>query len=96
MRRRPRVAILREEGSNGDREMTSAFHAAGFEAWDVVLSDVQSGRVDLADFRGVVAVGGFSYADVLDSAKGWAGVVRFNERLWHSFETFIERPDTFK
>ncbi len=67
------MAILREEGSNGDREMTSAFYAAGFEPWDVVLPDIQSGRVDLADFRGVVAVGGFSYADVLDAAKGWAG-----------------------
>ncbi|MGD8699893.1 MAG: phosphoribosylformylglycinamidine synthase [Gemmatimonadales bacterium] len=89
------VAILREEGSNGDREMTSAFYAAGFEPWDVVMSDLLSGRVDLQRFRGVVAVGGFSYADVLDSAKGWAGVIRFNETLWRQFQEFYERPDTF-
>jgi len=89
------VAILREEGSNGDREMTSAFFAAGFEPWDVVMSDLLSGRVDLSRFRGIVAVGGFSYADVLDSAKGWAGVIRFNEDLWQRFQEFYERPDTF-
>jgi phosphoribosylformylglycinamidine synthase len=89
------VAILREEGSNGDREMTSAFYAAGFEPWDVVMSDVLSGRIDLRRFRGVVGVGGFSYADVLDSAKGWAGVIRFNDDLWQQFQEFYERPDTF-
>jgi phosphoribosylformylglycinamidine synthase len=89
------VAILREEGSNGDREMTSAFYAAGFEPWDVVMSDLLTGRIDLQRFRGVVAVGGFSYADVLDSAKGWAGVIRFNEGLWKQFQEFYERPDTF-
>jgi phosphoribosylformylglycinamidine synthase len=89
------VAILREEGSNGDREMTSAFYAAGFEPWDVVMSDLLSGRIDLRRFRGVVAVGGFSYADVLDSAKGWAGTIRFNEDLWQQFQQFYERPDTF-
>jgi phosphoribosylformylglycinamidine synthase len=89
------VAILREEGSNGDREMASAFYAAGFEPWDVVMSDLLAGRVDLRRFRGVVGVGGFSYADVLDSAKGWAGVIRFNEGLWQQFEEFYARPDTF-
>jgi phosphoribosylformylglycinamidine synthase len=89
------VAILREEGSNGDREMTSAFYAAGFEPWDVVMSDLLSGRIDLRRFRGVVAVGGFSYADVLDSAKGWAGTIRFNQDLWQQFQEFYERPDTF-
>ncbi|HSG81050.1 MAG TPA: phosphoribosylformylglycinamidine synthase [Gemmatimonadota bacterium] len=89
------VAILREEGSNGDREMTSAFYAAGFEPWDVVMTDLLNGRVDLRRFRGVVAVGGFSYADVLDSAKGWAGVIRFNEGLWKQFQEFYERTDTF-
>jgi phosphoribosylformylglycinamidine synthase len=89
------VAILREEGSNGDREMTSAFYAAGFEPWDVVMSDLLTGRVNLRSFRGIVAVGGFSYADVLDSAKGWAGVIRFNEGLWSQFQKFYERPDTF-
>jgi phosphoribosylformylglycinamidine synthase len=89
------VAILREEGSNGDREMTSAFFAAGFEPWDVVMSDLLAGQVDLRRFRGLVAVGGFSYADVLDSAKGWAGVIRFNDDLWRQFQEFYERPDTF-
>jgi phosphoribosylformylglycinamidine synthase len=90
-----RVAILREEGSNGDREMTSAFYAAGFEPWDIVMSDLLTGRIDLERFRGVVAVGGFSYADVLDSAKGWAGVIRFNDGLREQFEAFYARPDTF-
>jgi phosphoribosylformylglycinamidine synthase len=92
---KPRVAILREEGSNGDREMTSAFYAAGFEPWDVVMSDLIAGRVDLRGFRGVVATGGFSYADVLDSAKGWAGVIRFNDELREQFDAFRDRPDTF-
>lgn len=90
-----RVAILREEGSNGDREMASAFFAAGFEPWDVVMSDLLEGRVDLCEFRGIVAVGGFSFADVLDAAKGWAGVIRFHEELRAQFEAFCERPDTF-
>jgi phosphoribosylformylglycinamidine synthase len=92
---RPRVAILREEGSNGDREMTSAFFTAGFEPWDVAVSDIAAGRVGLEQFRGVVAVGGFSYADVLDSAKGWAGVVRFNDGLRQQFANFYQRDDTF-
>jgi phosphoribosylformylglycinamidine synthase len=94
-RAKPKVAILREEGSNGDREMTSAFHAAGFEAWDVAMSDLASGRVGLDEFRGLAAVGGFSYADVLDAAKGWAGVIRFNESIRDAFERFRARPDTF-
>jgi len=92
---RPRVAILREEGSNGDREMTSAFYAAGFEPWDVVMTDLLSGRITLDGFRGLAAVGGFSYADVLDSAKGWAGSIRFNDTLGKQFETFYQREDTF-
>ena len=92
---KPKVAILREEGSNGDREMTSAFFAAGFEPWDVTMSDLQNGLVTLDAFRGVVFVGGFSYADVLDSAKGWAGVIRFNDTLWSQFNAFYNRPDTF-
>jgi len=89
------LAILREEGSNGDREMTSAFHTAGFETWDVAMSDLAAGRVGLDGFRGLVAVGGFSYADVMDAAKGWAGVIRFNEAIRDSFERFRARPDTF-
>ncbi len=90
-----RIAIVREEGSNGDREMTSAFYAAGFEPWDVIMSDLRTGGIDLGRFRGVAFVGGFSFADVMDSAKGWAGVIRFNDGVWRQFEEFYERPDTF-
>ena len=92
---KPKVAIIREEGSNGDREMTSAFYAAGFEPWDVTMSDLLGSRVVLDRFRGVVFVGGFSYADVLDSAKGWAGIIRFNSRLKEMFDSFYRRPDSF-
>jgi phosphoribosylformylglycinamidine synthase len=94
-REKPRVAIIREEGSNGDREMTSAFFTAGFEPWDVTMNDFLTERVTLDEFRGAVFVGGFSYADVLDSAKGWAGVIRFNKRIWQQFESFYHRQDTF-
>ncbi len=92
---KPAVAILREEGSNGDREMAAAFWAAGFEPWDVTMSDLVAGTVELERFRGLAAVGGFSYGDVLDSAKGWAAVVRFHEEVRRAFERFFERPDTF-
>jgi phosphoribosylformylglycinamidine synthase len=92
---KPKVAVIREEGSNGDREMVSAFHLAGFEPWDVAMTDLLQGRVTLDQFRGVVFVGGFSYADVLDSAKGWAASIRFNKRVWDQFEKFYHRPDTF-
>ena len=66
-----KVAVIREEGSNGDREMTSAFVEAGFSCYDVTMSDLVTSRVDLRGFRGVAFVGGFSYADVLGSAKGF-------------------------
>jgi phosphoribosylformylglycinamidine synthase len=92
---KPRVAIVREEGSNGDREMASAFFAAGFDPWDVAMSDLLAGKITLESFRGVVFVGGFSYADVLDSAKGWAGVIRFNDGLREQFQKFCGRTDTF-
>lgn len=92
---RPRVAIIREEGSNGDREMTSAFYMAGFEVWDIMMTDLLKEKINLDEFRGIAFVGGFSYADVLDSAKGWAGVIRFNKRLFEQFQNFYERPDTF-
>lgn len=91
----PKVAILREEGSNGDREMASAFYQAGFDVWDVTMTDLLSGTISLDAFRGVAFVGGFSYADVLDSAKGWAGVIRFNDTLYRQFQRFYERHDTF-
>ncbi len=93
--KKPLVAILREEGSNSDREMAGAFFAAGFEPWDVTMTDLLSGQVTLERFRGLAAVGGFSYADVPESAKGWAATIRFNERLAAMFEAFSERPDTF-
>lgn len=92
---KPEVAILREEGSNGDREMTSAFYQAGFRPWDITMTDLMSGKITLDRFRGLVAVGGFSYADVPESAKGWAAVIRFNERLKRMFDDFYNRPDTF-
>lgn len=92
---KPRVAIIREEGSNGDREMTSAFYWAGFEPWDITMTDLLEGRITLDRFRGVVFVGGFSYADVLDPAKGWAGIIRFNSKLREMFDRFFNRPDTF-
>jgi phosphoribosylformylglycinamidine synthase len=92
---KPKVAILRDEGSNSDREMTSAFYAAGFEPWDVTMTDLLAGRIGLDMFRGLAAVGGFSYADVPESAKGWAATILFNDTLKKMFEDFYQRPDTF-
>jgi phosphoribosylformylglycinamidine synthase len=92
---RPKVAILRDEGSNSDREMTSAFYTAGFEPWDVSMTDLLAGRVSLEMFRGLAAVGGFSYADVPESAKGWAATILFNDRLKKMFLDFYRRSDTF-
>nr|XP_055162507.1 phosphoribosylformylglycinamidine synthase isoform X1 [Nyctereutes procyonoides] len=91
----PRVAILREEGSNGDREMADAFHLAGFEVWDVTMQDLCSGAIGLDTFRGVAFVGGFSYADVLGSAKGWAAAVTFHPVARAELRRFRKRPDTF-
>ena len=130
---KPRVAVLREEGSNGDREMAACFLLAGFDVWDITMSDLVAGRARLDDsFRGVVfpgalraaahavgrredrrcvmaghsaatpcptpppsPAGGFSYADVLDSGKGWAGTIRFNDAVLAQFSAFYARPDTF-
>ncbi|KAF5184241.1 Phosphoribosylformylglycinamidine synthase [Thalictrum thalictroides] len=92
---KPKVAVIREEGSNGDREMSAAFHAAGFEPWDITMSDLLQGSISLLDFRGIAFVGGFSYADVLDSAKGWSASIRFNQPLLAQFQEFYNRPDTF-
>jgi phosphoribosylformylglycinamidine synthase len=92
---RPKVAVVREEGSNSDREMSSAFHLAGFEVWDVSMSDLLAGRTTLDGFQGIGFPGGFAYADVLDSAKGWAGVIRFNSGLLEQFQRFHDRDDTF-
>ena len=90
-----KVAILREEGSNSDREMAAAFYQAGFEPWDICMRDLLAGNIDLGQFRGLAAVGGFAYADVPASAKGWAATIRFNDRLSAMFTKFYQRPDTF-
>ncbi|KAL0382021.1 UNVERIFIED_CONTAM: putative phosphoribosylformylglycinamidine synthase, chloroplastic/mitochondrial [Sesamum calycinum] len=75
--------------------MSGAFYAAGFEPWDITMSDLLNGAISLHEFRGIAFVGGFSYADVLDSAKGWAASIRFNKPLLKQFQEFYERPDTF-
>nr|XP_039249517.1 phosphoribosylformylglycinamidine synthase-like [Styela clava] len=89
------VAILREEGSNGDREMCAAFMKAGFKTWDVTMQDLLSGDITVDRFRGIVFVGGFSYADVFGSAKGWAACSLFNEKVREQFDLFFHREDTF-
>jgi phosphoribosylformylglycinamidine synthase len=92
---RPRVAILREQGVNGQLEMAAAFHQAGFTAVDVHMSDILSGAVDLADFNGVVACGGFSYGDVLGAGEGWAKSILYNEVARQQFSDFFARKDSF-
>jgi len=91
----PRVAILREQGVNSHVEMAAAFDRAGFIAIDVHMSDILSGRVDLADFNGLVACGGFSYGDVLGAGEGWAKSILFNANAREMFKTFFHREDTF-
>ncbi|HSW12494.1 MAG TPA: phosphoribosylformylglycinamidine synthase [Solimonas sp.] len=93
--RRPKVAVLREQGVNGHAEMAWAFHAAGFESVDVHMSDVLEGRVKLADFAGLVACGGFSYGDVLGAGQGWAKTILFNERARAEFQGFLANPERF-
>jgi phosphoribosylformylglycinamidine synthase len=92
---RPRVAVLREQGVNSQVEMAAAFHRAGFEAVDVHMSDVLSGRVTLEAFRGLAACGGFSYGDVLGGGQGWAKSILYNARARAEFERFFGRTDTF-
>lgn len=92
---RPRVAILREQGVNGQIEMAAAFDRAGFTTIDVHMSDILSGRVTLEGFRGLVACGGFSYGDVLGAGEGWAKSILFNEQARGQFQAFFERNDTF-
>ena len=92
---RPRVAILREQGVNSHVEMAYAFTLAGFDACDVHMTDLQSGRANLADFKGVVACGGFSYGDTLGAGIGWARSITFNAALADQFKAFFARPDTF-
>ena len=92
---KPRMAILREQGVNGHIEMAAAFALAGFDCQDVHMSDLIAGRVDLADFQGLVACGGFSYGDVLGAGSGWARSILYNAELKEMFKKFFERPDTF-
>ncbi|KAK1922016.1 CobB/CobQ-like glutamine amidotransferase domain-containing protein [Papiliotrema laurentii] len=91
----PRVAILREQGVNGHIEMAWSFHAAGFEAVDVHMSDIISGKVSLSTFAGLAACGGFSYGDVLGAGNGWAKSVLLNSTARQEFEAFFQREDTF-
>ncbi|MDO6426764.1 phosphoribosylformylglycinamidine synthase [Thalassotalea sp. 1_MG-2023] len=91
----PKVAILREQGVNSHVEMAAVFDRAGFKAIDVHMSDVLAGRVDLADFKGLVACGGFSYGDVLGAGEGWAKSILFNANAREMFKTFFHREDTF-
>jgi len=93
--RHPKVAIFREEGVNGHVEMAAAFDHAGFSSMDVHLSDLQAGRVNLDDFVGLVACGGFSYGDVLGAGQGWAKSILGHAELRTQFKKFFERPDTF-
>jgi phosphoribosylformylglycinamidine synthase len=93
--RRPRVAILREQGVNGQVEMAAAFTRAGFDAFDVHMTDIASGRHALTDFQGAVACGGFSYGDVLGAGEGWAKSILFDARLREPFAAFFARGDTF-
>ena len=93
--RRPKVAVLREQGVNGQVEMAYGFHAAGFDAVDVHMSDILEGRVLLADFAGFAAAGGFSYGDVLGAGLGWARSILFNTRARDAFEGFLAKDDRF-
>ena len=92
---RPQIAVLREQGVNGQVEMAAAFDRAGFSAIDVHMSDILAGRVDLEQFKGLVACGGFSYGDVLGAGEGWAKSILFNARARDNFQAFFERKDSF-
>jgi phosphoribosylformylglycinamidine synthase len=91
---KPKVAILREQGTNGDREMAAAFYATDHDPWDINMQDLLEGNATLDDFQGLVYPGGFSFADVFGSAKGWAAPIRSNPRLKDMFDRFYDRPDT--
>lgn len=92
---RPKIAILREQGVNSHVEMAAAFDRAGFDAFDVHMSDILARRVQLTEFRGMVACGGFSYGDVLGAGEGWAKTILFNNAARDEFESFFNRNDTF-
>jgi phosphoribosylformylglycinamidine synthase len=92
---RPKVAVLREQGVNSHTEMAYCFAEAGFDAYDVHMTDLQTGRARLQDFQGFVACGGFSYGDTLGAGIGWARSITFNPQLAEQFQAFFGRPDTF-
>ncbi len=92
---KPKMAILREQGVNGQIEMAAAFDHAGFQSVDVHMSDILSGRVSLSEFKGLVACGGFSYGDVLGAGEGWAKTILFNEKARDEFSAFFQRDDSF-
>nr|VFK12405.1 MAG: phosphoribosylformylglycinamidine synthase, single chain form [Candidatus Kentron sp. LPFa]VFK28588.1 MAG: phosphoribosylformylglycinamidine synthase, single chain form [Candidatus Kentron sp. LPFa] len=92
---RPKVAILREQGVNGHVEMAAAFHRAGFDCFDVSMSDLIEGNATLAGYHGMAACGGFSYGDVLGAGGGWASSILYNPRARDAFADFFSRPDTF-
>ncbi len=94
-RAQPKIAILREQGVNGEVEMAAAFARAGFVAVDVHMSDILAGRVSLNDFKGLAACGGFSYGDVLGAGGGWAANILHNSRAREEFQTFFQRADSF-
>ena len=92
---RPKVAILREQGVNSHVEMAYAVNMAGFDSFDVHMSDLLSGKARLEDFRGLIACGGFSYGDVLGAGEGWAKTILFNQQLRDQFSSFFNRQDSF-
>ncbi|MFA7173762.1 MAG: phosphoribosylformylglycinamidine synthase [Kiritimatiellia bacterium] len=95
IREKPRMAILREQGVNGQTEMAAAFSLAGFDVMDLHMTDLLSSAVDLRTFNGLVACGGFSYGDVLGAGSGWARSILYNTELAEMFKGFFQRPDTF-
>ena len=92
---KPRIAILREQGVNGQNEMAFAFHRAGFDSIDVHMTDLLADRIRLKDFAGLVACGGFSYGDVLGAGSGWARSILYNQKLKDMFQAFFQREDSF-
>jgi phosphoribosylformylglycinamidine synthase len=91
---KPKIAILREQGINGQSEMAAAYNYAGFDSFDVHMSELSDGTKNLNDFQGLAACGGFSYGDVLGAGRGWANSILFNEKVRDSFQKFFERDNT--
>ena len=89
------IAILREEGSNSERECASAFYHAGFFVHDVTMTDLIEGKIKLNDFKGICFTGGFSFSDTLGSGRGWAQIIKRNKKLQKQFNRFYDRFDTF-